>query len=180
MTRTFQNVRLFNTLSVLDNLLAGYHLHYRVGVWASLLRLPSVRRSRQEALEHAERNLALVGLEAERDRLAGQLPFGKQRLLELARALMVRPRLLLLDEPAAGLNTAETSTLGDLLLRIREQGVTLLLIEHDMALVMRVSDDVVVLNFGQKIAEGSPAAIRDDPRVIEAYLGTGTQVNAAG
>ena len=169
--RTFQNLKVFPHMSVLDNVLVGLHAHLPVGFVPCLLGLPSARREEALAREEAVRLLHFVGLAERAYDEAGSLPYGLQRRLELARALATHPRLLLLDEPAAGLNPQETQELTALIARIGGKGITVLLIEHHMDLVMAVSDHVVVLDYGAKIAEGAPSAIQGNPRVIAAYLG---------
>ncbi len=172
IARTFQNVELFESMTVLENILVGQHTRTRCGIWGSITRLPWVSREEQEAHQRAMELLDFVGLHEHADKTSSDLPFGWQRLLELARAMAAQPKLLLLDEPAAGLNITETMQLGELIKKIREQGVTVLLVEHDMSLTMEISDWIVVLDQGKKIAEGTPRNIQDDEAVLKAYLGT--------
>jgi branched-chain amino acid transport system ATP-binding protein len=172
IARTFQNVALFGRMSVIDNVLVGDHARIRSGPFSSALRLPGARSAEREARERALAALDVVGLKHMAQATAGALPFAVQKRVELARALVARPRLLLLDEPAGGLNHTEVRDLGGLIRRIHDEyGLTVLLVEHHMNLVMSISDHVVVLSFGRKIAEGSPEVVRNHPAVIEAYLG---------
>jgi ABC-type branched-subunit amino acid transport system ATPase component len=171
VARTFQNIRLFGDLTVLDNVMIGQHCRTHAGLVASVLQ-PAAQRTEEAAMRRrALEALEFVGLRGMEFAEAKSLPYGRQRVLELARALVSDPKLLLLDEPAAGLNATETEALIDLLFQIRDRGITILLVEHDMSLVMNVSDHITVLNFGKKIAEGSAEAIQKNQEVIDAYLG---------
>jgi len=171
IARTFQNIRLFGEMTLLENVLVGMHARLHTGYFTSLLRLPRYFTEKRRSIEKGMELLRFVGLEARAGEAAGSLPYGSQRRLEIARALASRPKLLLLDEPAAGMNPTETVDLMDLIRRIRGSSVTVVLIEHHMRVVMGVSDRIVVLNFGKRIAEGTPEEIRNNPECIEAYLG---------
>jgi branched-chain amino acid transport system ATP-binding protein len=171
IARTFQNIRLFRSMTVLENVMVGADAHSKVGFWDALLRTPRHRHTEEESTTRAKELLKIVGITARHDELAANLSYGDQRRLEIARAMATGPKLLCLDEPAAGFNPAEKQRLMDLIRKVRDEGYTVLLIEHDMRLVMGVTDRIVVLEFGRKIAEGVPAEIRDNPAVIAAYLG---------
>ena len=172
MVRTFQNGRLFQRLTVMENVLVGAHHLLPQSVWSAILGGASARKT-HEIRARAHTLLATLGLTDDAERLVGALPYGRQRMVEIARALVSQPTLLLLDEPAAGLNTGEVERLRGILESLRAQGLTLVLVEHNMGLVMRVADRIAVINFGSKIAEGSPDEVRADHRVLEAYLGHG-------
>ena len=171
LSRTFQTPSLFLNMTTLENVMVGRHARARAGLFAAALRLPAQRREERAIRDAALALLDTVGLAAAADRPVGALSFGQRRMVELARALATEPQLLLLDEPASGLNTRETDDLAALIGRIRDRGVTVLLVEHDMSLVMDVADSIVVLHFGVPIAEGTPAVIRNDNRVVSVYLG---------
>ena len=172
--RTFQNIRLFGTMSALDNVRVGLNVHLKSHWWDSVFRSPGMLREEQAAVEECMALLKLVELDRRAETWARNLPYGDQRRLEIARALATRPKLVLLDEPTAGMNSSETRQMTDFIQRLRgELGLTVLLIEHDMRVVMGISDRVTVLDYGEVIAEGAPAEVRANPRVVEAYLGRG-------
>jgi branched-chain amino acid transport system ATP-binding protein len=179
IARTFQNVQLFRSMSAFDNVLVARHSHMRTGVLAEGLALPFVARQERQVRANATELMDLLGLASIQRQAAGNLPLGTQKRVELARALALEPTLLLLDEPASGLNTAETQAFAEILLQVRDRfRLTILLVEHDMGLVMGISDIVTVLNFGRKIAEGTPREVQSNPDVIKAYLGESAGVDA--
>ncbi|MBN1522018.1 MAG: ABC transporter ATP-binding protein [Candidatus Aureabacteria bacterium] len=172
IARTFQNLQIFSHMTVLENLLVGKHIRAKSGVFSSALHLPWMKKEEKLLKDNCRALLGIFGLLKFENELAGSLSFGRQRRLEIARALSLEPELILLDEPAAGLNSRETMDLADLILSIKnEKRITIVIVEHDMDLIMDISDMVLVLNFGEKIAEGTPRKIQNNPEVIKAYLG---------
>lgn len=176
VSRTFQNPSLFLNMTVLENVMVGRHIRSRCGFVESAFRLPGQMKEERDIRENAMRALDDVGLAGEAERPASALSYGQRRMVELARAMATEPRLLLLDEPASGLNTRESDDLAERICRIRDSGVTVLLVEHDMSLVMGISDDVLVLHFGRMIADGAPADVRADSQVVSVYLGGGASL----
>lgn len=171
ISRTFQHVQIFPKMTVLENIMVGRYLRSSSGLFSSLLLPPFLRREEKEIRAEAMKKLSFIRMEDQADKPAGSMPLGSQRMLEIARALAAEPRLLLLDEPASGLNSREKITLGGVISKIRDMGITVILVEHDMELVMDISDKLVVINFGSRIAEGTPIEIQSNPDVIAAYLG---------
>ncbi|MFC4957880.1 ABC transporter ATP-binding protein [Streptomyces mauvecolor] len=172
VARTFQNIRLFPNMTVLENVLVGRHTRTKEGLWSALLRLPGFKRAEDASRERAMELLEFTGLAAKADHLSRNLPYGEQRKLEIARALASEPGLLLLDEPTAGMNPQETRAAEELIFAIRDQGIAVLVIEHDMRFIMNLCDRVSVLVQGEKLVEGTPDIVQADERVIAAYLGT--------
>ena len=171
IARTFQKIRLFKQLSVLENVVAGFHIHHDIPAWQYLVHGNAFRSDQARCRAEAMELLSFMGLAGKRDTLAGSLPYGEQRMLEFARALATKPKLFLVDEPAAGLNAAEVDTLLDRIRITRERGVTVVLVEHNMELVMNVADRVLVMDYGQHLFEGAPAEVQKNDAVLAAYLG---------
>lgn len=181
IARTYQNIRLFNSLTAIENVMVGLHTRLKTGIFGAIFRPPSVRQEEEWALQESRQLLQFVGLKGKGDILASALPYGDQRRLEIARALACNPHLIFLDEPTAGMNPNETAQLTDFMRRLRdEKGVTVVLIEHDMRVVMSISERVTVLDHGAKIAEGTPNEVQNNVDVIEAYLGRGSAAAGKG
>ena len=176
ISRTYQVIKLFSGMSVLENVLVGMHSRLKRGFWQDVLHFKKTRQSEKEAIAKAHELLGLVGLDAYAQYPAGALAYGQQRLVEIARALASEPKLLLLDEPAAGMNSQEKMALNEMIKEIIRRGVTVLLVEHDMSMVMNIADKIYVLNSGKNLAEGTPEEVANNPAVIEAYLGKGDQL----
>jgi ABC-type branched-subunit amino acid transport system ATPase component len=177
--RTFQNLKLFGEMTAIENVAIGLHAETRSGFFDAVARTPGQRREERGIRERSREALQFVGIGGLADTRASALAYGHRRLLEIARAIVARPALLLLDEPAAGLNVTEAGHVSELIARIREDGTTIILVEHHMDVVMRVSDEITVLNYGRKLAHGTPAQIQDDPEVVEAYLGRSLENESA-
>ena len=173
VARTFQHVELFSSMTLLENIMVGMHVRTKAGFWAAVTRIPAMKREERQCRRRAQELLEFTGLAADAHKMAGDLPAGRQKTAQIARALASDPLLLLLDEPAAGLNPVETHALGDLIQKIKQSGITMMLVEHDMSLVMGMSDKVVVLDQGKKLAEGTPRQIQSNEAVMSAYLGNG-------
>ena len=173
VARTFQHVELFSSMTLLENIMVGMHVRTKAGFWAAITRIPAMKKEEKQTRQRAEELLEFTGLADDTHKMAGDLPVGRQKTAQIARALASDPLLLLLDEPAAGLNPVETQALGVLIQKIKQAGITMMLVEHDMSLVMGMSDKVVVLDQGRKIAEGTPREIQTNEAVMSAYLGHG-------
>jgi branched-chain amino acid transport system ATP-binding protein len=171
ISRTYQTIHLFNNMTVLENVLIGMHPRMKTGFWQACLRTPKQRDEEKESMSKAEELLDFVNLREKKDQISSSLSYGEQRLLEIVRAMASSPKMILLDEPAAGMNSREKMDLNDTIKKIRDRNMTVLLVDHDMGLVMKVTDYIFVLSFGKKIAEGSPSEVKNNPDVIAAYLG---------